>query len=169
MEIGKDTFVILEYTVKLKDGSYVKGEDGPVSLNFIVGYGQVLQALEHRLIGLENEIETEFVIPANQAFGEHDEGLVRTRTFDEFPEGRNLQVGKWIIATNEYTQAQFSYFVKARVNDAVVLDYNHPLAGKDLYYNLKVAHVRPATQEELEYLRPCEHGGEDEEATVSFT
>jgi FKBP-type peptidyl-prolyl cis-trans isomerase SlyD len=169
MDIGKDTFVILEYRVKLEDGTYIKGEDGPVSLNFIVGYGQILQALEKRLLGLEAEAETKFTIPAREAFGERDENLVRTRTFAEFPEGRNLEPGRWIVATNELTQAQYSYFVKDKTEDAVVLDYNHPLAGKDLHYQVKVAHVRPAAQEELEYLRPCEHGPDSEEACASIS
>lgn len=169
MEIGKDTFVILEYAVRLEDGSYVKGENGPVSLNFIVGYGQILAALEQKLLGLDQGTETTFVIPAREAFGDRDEGLARTKPFTEFPEGRNLQVGKWIVATNELTQAQYSYFVKDKTDEAVVLDYNHPLAGKDLHYQVKVAHVRPATREELEYLRPCEHGEELEEANEAFS
>lgn len=167
MQIGKDTFVILEYSVRLKDGSYVKGEDGPASLNFIVGYGQLLQGLEQRIIGLEQGTKVKLVIPANEAFGDHDKDLVRTRTFTEFPQGRDLQAGKWTIATNEASNSQYSYFVKDKTEDAVVLDYNHPLAGKDLYYQLEVAHVRPATQEELEYLRPCEHSGDPNEDSLS--
>ena len=167
MEIGKDTFVILEYSVRLEDGTYVKGEEGPVSLNFIVGYGQILQALEQRLLGLETGTQTEFIIPAREAFGDHNDTLVRTKTFEEFPEGRSLQAGKWIIATNDLTQAQYSYFVKEKLDDGIVLDYNHPLAGKDLYYRVKVAHVRAATREELEYLRPCEHGENAEDGPLS--
>jgi len=165
MEIGKDRFIILEYTVRLKDGYYIKGETGPVSLNFIAGYGQLLQGLEQRLLGIEEGTETELIIPAREAFGDYDEDLVHTRPFTEFPEGANLQVGKWVVATNQPTRAQYSYFVKDRTDDAVVLDYNHPLAGKDLYYHVKVAHVRSATDEELEYLRPCEHGPGAEEAS----
>jgi FKBP-type peptidyl-prolyl cis-trans isomerase SlyD len=160
MEIRKDSFVVIEYTVRLEDGSYVKGEDGPVSLNFIVGYEQVLPALERRLLGLEEGSEIEFVIPAGEAFGQHQESLLRTSKLTEFPKGRDLQVGKWVVATNEDTQAQYSYFVKEKTEDAVVLDFNHPLAGKDLYYRVKLVRVRPALQEELEYLRPCEHSPE---------
>lgn len=158
MEIRKDASVTMEYSVRLEDGSYVKGENGPVSLHFIAGYGEILPSLEARLLGLQEGVETDFVLAANEAFGEHDPSQVSTRTFDEFPEGRNLQAGKWALATNAKTDAQYSYFVKEKTADTVVLDFNHPLAGRDLHYHVKVIRVRPAMEEELEFLRPCEHG-----------
>ena len=165
MEVGKDTLVILEYTVRLKDGSYVKGENGPVSLNFFPGYGQVLPALESRLLGLSEGEEADFVIPAREAFGEYDGSLLHTKTLADFPEGQSLMPGKWIVATNEHTQAQYSYYIKEKTDEAIVLDFNHPLAGKDLYYKVKVVHVRPALQEELQYLRPCEFQKELDSST----
>ena len=161
MEVGKDMFVIVEYRVQLSDASYVRGENGPVSMNFIVGYEQVLPALEKRLLGLREGARVEFVVPAGEAFGEYDVSQVHVRTFEEFPEGRALTEGKWIIATNEQTQAQYGYFVKEKTEDTITLDFNHPLAGKDLTYQVNVATVRPALKEELEYLRPCEQGGDE--------
>ena len=157
MEVGKDMFVIIEYRAHLEDGSYVRGEDGPVSLNFVTGYDQVLPALERELLGLTEGAEVDFVIPAAEAFGEYDAAQVHTITLEEFPEGRTLEVGKWIIATNEQTQAQYSYFVREKTEQSITLDFNHPLAGKDLYYQVKITSVRPALKEELEYVRPCEH------------
>jgi FKBP-type peptidyl-prolyl cis-trans isomerase SlyD len=167
MEIGKDMFVIIEYRVHLDDGSCVKGENGPVSLNFVVGYEQVLPALEKNLLGLDVGASAGFIIPAREAFGERDASQVYTRTFEEFPEGRGLTEGKWIIATNEPTQAQYGYYVKEKTEESITLDFNHPLAGRDLIYQVKVAMVRSALREELEYLRPCEHkddGAQAEEA-----
>jgi len=64
MQVSKDAFVILEYRVHLDDGSYVKGEDGPVSLNFVAGYQQVLPSLEQRLMGLAEGTTSAFTIPA---------------------------------------------------------------------------------------------------------
>ena len=161
MEIGKDTFVILEYSVRLEDGVYVKGEHGPVSLNFIVGYNQLLPSLEKRLLGMSPGSETDFAIPAREAFGEYDDAQLRHRTFDEFPEGKDLQVGKWIVATNDKTGAQYGYYVKDKTVDSIALDFNHPLAGKDLFYHVKVVQVRPASIDELEYLRPCQESQEE--------
>ncbi|MHC1729447.1 MAG: peptidylprolyl isomerase [Syntrophobacteraceae bacterium] len=158
MEIAKDILAVIEYDLRLEDGTFVKGENGPASMNFIAGYCQVLPGLEQRLLGLRPGSEVEFTIPARDAFGEHDSAEVRTMTFSEFPAGRQLEPGKWAIARSEETQTQFGYFVTEKTDSSITLDYNHPLAGKDLYYRVKVLHVRRALQDELEHLRPCEHG-----------
>lgn len=156
MKISPNTFVIIEYTVRLSDGSFVKGENGPVSLNFIVGYNQILPALEQRILGMTIGDTRDFTIPAKEAFGPRDPSQIHRRLFSDFPEGRNLQVGKWVMARNEVTQAQYSYFVRDKSEEWVDLDFNHPLAGEDLTYHVVVTHIRPATRDELEYLRPCE-------------
>lgn len=161
MRIAKDSFVVLEYTIQLDDGAFVKGENGPVSMNFIAGYNQVLPALEQRLMGVESGEELDFVIPAASAFGRHDPDRVRVRSFQEFPAGRDLEPGRWGVATNDDTGAQYGYYVVAKGDDSVTLDFNHPLAGKDLHYRVRVCLVRPATREELEYLRPCEQDEEN--------
>jgi FKBP-type peptidyl-prolyl cis-trans isomerase SlyD len=158
MRIAQDTFVIIEYSLRLGDGSFVRGESSPASMNFITGYAQVLPALEKELIGLEQGELKEITIPARDAFGHHDPGLVRTTPLSEFPEGRDLEPGRWALARNEATGAQYSYFVREKTDSTVTIDYNHPLAGKDLHYSVKVVLVRPAIAEELEFLRPCEHG-----------
>lgn len=164
MKISPNSFVVIEYTLRLSDGSFVKGENGPASLNFIVGYNQVLPALEERLLGLTVGATRDFIIPAQEAFGPRDPGQVRRRFFSEFPEGKNLAVGKWVMARNEATQAQYSYYVREKSEEWVDLDFNHPLAGEDLIYHVEVTHVRPATKDELEFLRPCEVETEKEHA-----
>lgn len=158
MKIDKDCFVIIEYELRLEDGTYIKGENAPASMNFITGYGQVLPALEKRLLGAAEGEEMELVIPSREAFGEHDATLVRTLSYEEFPAGRQLQSGKWAVAKNEGTQAQYTYLVLEKTDSSIKIDYNHPLAGRNLFYRIKIAHVRPALQEELEEIRPCEHG-----------
>lgn len=157
MQITTDSFVVIEYSVRLEDGSFVKGENEPSSLNFIAGYGQILPGLEKRLLGLSRGAEAEFIVPAREAFGEYDPSLVRTRELAEFASGCSLQPGKWVIATNTETRAQYSYLVREKTDSRATIDYNHPLAGKDLYYRVKIVHVRPAQKEELRHLRPCEH------------
>jgi FKBP-type peptidyl-prolyl cis-trans isomerase SlyD len=129
-------------------------------MNFIAGYGQVLPSLEQELIGLEQGAQKEVTIPARDGFGEREPSLVQTMAFSEFPQGRDLEPGKWAMAKNESTGARYSYFVSEKTASTITVDYNHPLAGRDLHYFVNVILVRPALPEELEYLRPCEHGQE---------
>ena len=130
MQIAKDCFVVIEYSLRLDDGSFVKGEKTPASMNFIAGYGQVLPALEKGLIGLEQGAQAELKIPAREAFGEHDEGLVRTMDLCSFPSGRDLEPGRWAIAKNEATGAQYSYLVVEKTDSTITVDYNHPWREK---------------------------------------
>ncbi|MCX7822418.1 MAG: peptidylprolyl isomerase [Syntrophobacterales bacterium] len=159
MEILKDCVVTIEYTVQLDDGSYVKGSpDSPASMSFTVGYDQILSALEANLYGLKEGEEVSFVIKASQAFGHYKKELLKRRNFEEFPEGRDLIPGRWVVATNPNTRAQYAYKVIEKTDHDVLLDFNHPLAGKDLFYTVKIIKVRHATEEELAFLRPCEFG-----------
>ncbi|MEN6441781.1 MAG: peptidylprolyl isomerase [Syntrophobacter sp.] len=157
MEIAKNCFVIIEYDLRLEDGTFIKGEAGPVSMNFVAGYSQVLPGLEARLMGLSEGTRTELVIPPAEAFGEHDKNQVRTVSFEEFPAGRNLEPGRWGAARHRETNSEYGYFVVAKTGSSVTLDHNHPLAGKALHYRVTVVRVRPASTDELEFLRPCEH------------
>ncbi len=158
MQITKDSFVVIEYSLRLDDGWFVKGENGPASMNFMAGYGQILPALENGLIGLDQGAQTELKIPAREAFGDRDEDLVRTMSLSEFPAGRDLKPGRWATAKNAATGAQYSYLVCEKTDSTITVDYNHPLAGKNLNYSLKVVLVRPASADELEFVRPCDHG-----------
>jgi FKBP-type peptidyl-prolyl cis-trans isomerase SlyD len=163
MEISKDCVVTIEYTVQLEDGSYVKGSPNtPASMNFTVGYDQILPALEARLYGLKEGEEVSFSIPAAEAFGPYKKELLKRKSFEEFPQGKTLTPGKWVVASNPYTKAQYVYRVVEKTEHDVLLDFNHPLAGKDLFYRVKVVKVRPATEEELAFLRPCEFGSKGE-------
>ncbi len=156
LEVLKDRLVVLEYTVTLEDGSVILGGDEPAAMNFAVGYGQVLPSLEARLLGHKEGETLEFVIPADEAFGPYDPRQVKRRSFEDFPQGRGLQPGKWVVASNDRTGARYSYYVQSKDAEGVVLDFNHPLAGQDLYYHVSIRKVRDLTPEEMVELRPCQ-------------
>ncbi len=60
------------------------------------------------------------------------------------------------MAKNDKHKITCGYFVKEKGLNSVILDYNHPFAGKTLIYYLKAVEVRPSTQAELEILKPCD-------------
>ena len=157
---SENSYVILKYMVTLENGEIVKGdpEEGLAHMEFVTGYNQVIPGLERRVIGLSQGDEAEVTVPPDEGFGQYDPDQIQEKTFTEFPEGKDLEEGRWALATNPQHRVTFGYLVLEKKTDRVVLDYNHPLAGKTLVYQVKVEMVREANREELEILRPCEFG-----------
>jgi len=170
MILKAGTYVRIRYTVSLETGEIIKGDpaDNLEYLDFITGFNQIIPGLENRLIGREQGERATLRIPPDEAFGPYDENLLQEKTFDEFPEGKNLEPGKWAIAANEQYRIRDGYLVVNKGADSVTLDYNHPLAGKALIYELEIVETRPAHQEELALIRPCdfEPGAKPEVANV---
>jgi FKBP-type peptidyl-prolyl cis-trans isomerase SlyD len=156
----ENSYVVLKYTVKLENGEIVKGnpEQGLAHMEFVTGYNQVIPGLERRLVGLSEGDQAEITVSPDEGFGQYDPGLVQEKTFAQFPKGKNLEEGRWARATNPQHRVTFGYLVLEKKPDRIVLDYNHPLAGKALIYQVNVEKVREANREELEILRPCEFG-----------
>lgn len=156
------TYVRIRYTVKLESGEIIKGDpnDSLEYLDFITGFDQVVPGLESRLIGYNRGDHVELRIPPEEAFGPYNPSLVQERTFDDFPEGTSLEPGKWAVASNEQYKIQDGYLVKEKGPNSVTLDYNHPLAGKALIYELSITEERPARQDELALIKPCDFDAE---------
>jgi len=155
-EIG--TYVKIKYTVWLENGDILKGDptEGLEYMEFITGFNQVLPGLEKKIIGLSKGEEITITIPPEEAFGPYDPSLVKEKNFSEFPEGKELTPGKWVLAKNEKHKITWGYFVKEKSPTSVIIDYNHPFAGKALIYRLKIEEARPATQSELALIKPCD-------------
>lgn len=156
----ENSYVKIKYTVRLENGEIIKGDpaEGLAHMEFVTGYNQIIPGLERRLIGMSPGDRGEIVVPSEEGFGQHDPELIQEKTFQEFPAGRDLEEGRWARATNPQHRVTFGYLVLEKLPDRVVLDYNHPLAGKTLIYQVSVDRVREANREELEILRPCEFG-----------
>jgi len=152
------TYVRIKYTVWLESGEILKGDptDNLEYLDFITGFNQVLPGLENRIIGLNQGDEVKIKLSPEEAFGPYDPSLVQEKSFSEFPQGKSLEPGKLALATNVQHRIKAGYFVKEKSPDSVVLDYNHHFAGKALRYQVRITEVRPANQEELAILRPCD-------------
>jgi FKBP-type peptidyl-prolyl cis-trans isomerase SlyD len=152
------TYVRIRYTLRIESGEIVKGDpkDSLEYMDFITGFNQVLPGLESRLIGLEQGERVMLRIPPDEAFGQYDPSLAQEKTFDEFPEGRSLEAGKWVMATNEQYRIRTGYLVRKKGPSSITVDYNHPLAGKTLIYEVMITEERPARQDELALVKPCD-------------
>ncbi len=155
--IAQDQYVELEYRLRLDTGEWVRGsEQEPEVLAFVAGCGELLPGLERRLWGLKEEDAVEFEVPAAEAFGPYDPENIQEWSRKAFPPGMELRPGEKVVPANLPFPPEYPLTVKEVNDDRVILDLNHPLAGHDLHYAVRVVLVRPATSEELTPRKQCQ-------------
>lgn len=134
IEAGKT--VAFEYTLRLDDGSVVQTNKGSEPLTYVHGENQLLPALERELEGLDVNDRKEIRLAAADAYGEVREDAFREVPADQIPEGAR-RVGAQLTAQG-YDGPIRVHEVKG---DTVVLDFNHPLAGQDLTFDIRVVSI----------------------------
>jgi FKBP-type peptidyl-prolyl cis-trans isomerase 2 len=119
--------ISIEYTLKLDDGSTADTNVGEDPLTFVQGDGEILEALEAALAGLEVDDEKEVRIAADQGYGPVDPDAFDRVELDAIPADAR-QVGAMLVAEDEDGNQQ-SVRVHEVGAEESVLDLNHPLAG----------------------------------------
>ena len=147
MKISKDTAVTLSYKVADAQGKLVEQSSEPM-VYLHGGYGNTLPKIEAALDGQERGFQTVLALQPEDAFGLRDEDLVRTIPRSQFPPG--VKVGGQLEGRGADGKEQVFNVVKIK-GDTVILDANHPLAGKALRFTLKVTEVRVASEEEISH------------------
>lgn len=147
MKIEKDTVVTLHCKVSDASGQLIEqGRDPVVYLHG--GYENTLPGIEAALDGQAAGYKVVLPLQPQDAFGLRDESLARTIPKSEFPPG--VKVGGQLEGHTDDGQPHVFHVVKIK-GDKVLLDGNHPLAGKALRFHLTVTGVRAATAEEIEH------------------
>ncbi len=144
----KDCVVGIEYEVKeAGSNDVIDSNKGSKPLEFITGKGQIIPGLEKALAGMKKDEEGDFLIPASEAYGEYNSEAVQTLPIEQF-EGVELKEGMTLYGQGEDGQT-VQVTVKSFTDKDVTIDFNHPLAGKDLMFSVKVDSVREATADEV--------------------
>jgi FKBP-type peptidyl-prolyl cis-trans isomerase SlyD len=147
MKIEKDTVVTLRYKVADATGKLIEESREPM-VYLHGGYDNTLPKIEDALDGHEAGYEANLQLKPQDAFGVRDESLARTIPKKEFPPG--VKVGGQLEGHTDDGQPHVFHVMKIK-GDTVFLDGNHPLAGRQLRFHLKVTAVRKATAEEIEH------------------
>jgi FKBP-type peptidyl-prolyl cis-trans isomerase SlyD len=147
MKIEKNTAVTLRY--KVTDAQRQLLEDAKDPMVYLHGgYGNTFAKIEAALEGQEKGYQTTIVLLPADAFGERDESLVQAIPKAEFPPG--VKVGGTLKGQDESGQERLFTVLKIK-GDSVMLDGNHPMAGKTLRFTVRVDDVRAATPVEIEH------------------
>ncbi|MDO8248162.1 MAG: peptidylprolyl isomerase [Rhodoferax sp.] len=145
MKIEKDTAVTLRYKVADTLGKVLEESREPM-VYLHGGYDNTFPKVEAALEGQMPGFQTTLELQPQDAFGLRDESLVQTIPKTQFPPG--VKVGGQLQGQGEDGHAHVFTVMKIK-GDTVMLDGNHPLAGKALRFSVTVMSVRPATEEEI--------------------
>ena len=148
MAIDKNQVVSIEYDLTEKGGSEILDSNkGHQPLEFITGKQQIIPGLEERMSDMAPGEEKSIDVPAAEAYGEVNPEAVDTLPREQFA-GLDLKEGMQLYGQGENGETVM-VTVKSFDDNTVTIDYNHPLAGKDLTFNVKVLDVREATPDEV--------------------
>ncbi len=160
MAITENQVVGIEYELKEVGGSDVLDSNiGQAPLEFITGKSHIIPGLESELSKLSAGEKADIMVKAADAYGEHN-----PEAFDDVPReqfaGLDLKEGLPLFGQGENGET-IQVVVKSFTDDTVTIDYNHPLAGKDLMFSVTVLDVRDATPDEVlsGQVGGAQHGG----------
>jgi peptidylprolyl isomerase len=131
--------VRVHYTGKLDDGSIFDSSEGGDPLEFRLGGGEVIPGFEQAVAGMAPGDERRVTIPAGEAYGPRREDLVLVVRRQELPEEMQPEVGLQLQMSQD--GQQFVVTISDVTEEDVVLDANHPLAGEDLTFELKLVDI----------------------------
>ncbi|RKG80037.1 FKBP-type peptidyl-prolyl cis-trans isomerase [Corallococcus terminator] len=147
MKIANGRVVALEYRLHLGDGEVIDQSAPGQPLAYLHGHKQIVPGLEGALDGLDVGESKQVVVSPEQGYGQHNPEGLRTVPRTMLPPGFTPQVGQTLMAQTE--EGNVPLRIQTVNDDSVVVDLNHPLAGKTLHFAVTVREVRDATQEEL--------------------
>ena len=132
--------VKVHYTGKMDDGTVFDSSVDREPLEFTIGENQVIPGFEDAIVGMLPDEPKTITIPADKAYGAHNPEMVVTVDKARFPENLEPQVGQQLQMRQE--QGQEIVVVVTDVSESnVTLDANHPLAGKDLTFDLQLVEI----------------------------
>lgn len=147
MKIENQKVVGIEYTLKDQAGQVVDSNTGGDPLFFIQGMGTIVPGLEHALSGRTVGESFEVEVKAVDGYGEYDAKRRRSIPRSQVPQLMDAKPGAMLQATGPEGA---SVVTVAEVSETeIVIDGNHPMAGRDLFFSIRVAEIRHATAEEL--------------------
>jgi len=132
--------VRIHYTGTLSDGSTFDSSEGRDPLEFTVGSGEIIPGLDKEVEGMEVGEAKSVTVAAAEAYGDHDPGRTQAVPRDQVPEHIPLDIGTQLQLQTPDGQA-VAVSVAEVTEDEVVLDANHPLAGKDLNFAVELVEI----------------------------
>ncbi|MDF2445479.1 MAG: peptidylprolyl isomerase [Moraxellaceae bacterium] len=149
MQIANNVVASIEYTLTDDQGNVIDSSVGGEPLAYLHGAGNIIPGLEDALEGKQVGDSLKVSVPPSEGYGEKDEALLQVVPRSMFRGVDQIEVGMQFHAQTDHGMQVIT--VAKVEGDNVTVDGNHPLAGQNLNFDVKVLEVRAATAEELEH------------------
>ena len=159
MKAGKDKVVAIHYTLTVAGEAVESSRDRDEPLWVLLGHGQLIPGLETAIENHEAGDTLEVDVAAADAYGERQEDQIQRMSKKYFPQANRLKPGM-VTVLKLKEGGQRAVTVHKVGMSAIDVDLNHPMAGKDLHFDVSIGEVRDATEEELKHGHAHPPGGE---------
>ena len=157
MQIQKNKVVSLDYklTEDTAEGSLIEETFGGQPLQFIYGIGMMIPAFEEHIEGKGSGDEIAFGLKAEEAYGQREDEAILEVDIQHFAVDGQIDRDKIVLGEQIQMQDQEGRVHYGKIDkvgiDKVTVDFNHPMAGHNLYFQVKINEVREATASELDH------------------
>ena len=140
MKISQGKQVVLNFALKLEDGQVVDSTFDKKPATMVIGDGNLPEGFEGLLIGLEAGSKEAFTVPPEKAFAQPNPNNIQTLKRSDFPSDMELAPGL-MVSFADANQAELPGVIKQVEDNLVIVDFNHPLAGKALQFDVEIIEV----------------------------
>ena len=159
--MSKDTVengvvVSMEYTLHV-DGELLDSSEGHGPLQYLAGHQNIVIGLENAMMGMKVGESKDVVVAPADGYGEFDGDAYLDVPRDQFPKDMELEEDMELTVRDDSGEGRYAR-VESIEDNTVRLNFNHPLAGEELRFNVKVVALREPTEEELDHGHVHEEG-----------
>jgi FKBP-type peptidyl-prolyl cis-trans isomerase SlpA len=140
--VSEGTRVYLNFSVSLEDGSEVDTNFGGDSVQLVIGDGSLLPGFERLLFGMSPGERHMFVVPPENAFGQPNDNNVQYLSRDQFDDDTELEIGL-VFSFADASGGEVPGMIIAFDDDEVTVDFNHPLSGRTILFDVLIHRVEP--------------------------
>jgi len=150
VSLDPNKVISFNYTLKDDQGAVIESTTNKQPLTFISGQNQIIPKLEEALNGMLIGGKKNVKVEAAEAYGEYDEKAIQNVKKEQFPAEAKLEVGMRYVA-NSPDGKQMPFLITEVKEEDIKVDFNHPLAGKNLEFDVELLDIRDATPEEISH------------------
>ncbi len=140
MQIAQGKQVQLHFALKLDDGQVVDSTFDRQPATLVVGDGNLPEGFEELIIGLQAGDKKSFVVPPEKAFAQPNPNNIQHMKRSDFAADMDLEVGM-VVSFADANNAELPGVIKQVEDNLVIVDFNHPLAGKALTFDVEILDV----------------------------